>query len=82
MAGPQRRLSWKIPDEAAVRKDFSELGGAGKAHLESILTADAFIEGCPDTTLINLGRQSLARQILQDSLNLPEAKIIKNVPDE
>lgn len=75
----RKRLSWKTPDEAAVRKDFADLGKAAKDHLEMIVTSDAGVFGDNDRTWFNLGRQSLARQILEETWEIPETKIVKNL---
>jgi hypothetical protein len=68
--------------EEEVRKQFKALGQDAKNHLVRLLIADPFVEGKPDVTLINMGRQHLARQILENSRELSEVKILKNIEDE
>jgi hypothetical protein len=82
MAKPRRKLNWRDPNMDQVKNDFAALGGAAKDYLEFIVTGDKMVED-PYWTAYNLGREALAREILQWTLPpTPETTVIKNVEDE
>ena len=78
MAQQRHKLTFELPDEEAVRRDFAVLGENAKGWLEWIITSDKMTA---DThlTAYNLGIESVARTILGFSHKIEETKIIKNL---